>query len=436
MFMQVVDTLFVGRLGAHALGCVSIGNALYFTLMLVGMGSIMGLDFMASHAFGAKRFKDCHESLIQALYLATFVSFLFSGIMIFFAYHLHWFGIDPDLVEGTKHYAIITALSLWPFLLFSGFRQYLQAMGVAMPILMVLVASNIVNAVGNYIFVWGNWGSPSYGVIGSAWSTVFARCFMCAAAGGYVFWRDRKMKLGLAQSSFGFSPQRTWALLKLGLPASGHLLLEVGVFSCVTMLTGRLGASVISAHQIVLHIASTAFMVPLGLSMASAVRIGQALGAKQYPRASQIGWIALLIAALWMSFSACMILLFSHSLLSAFTQDNEVLRIGMQLMLVAALFQISDGLQVSATGVLRGIADTRSPMFANLIGHWCLGLPIGAFLCFKLGWGVRGLWMGLCIGLSFVALSLVTVWKIKSKKIGQENGLKFVAKDIVANVLP
>lgn len=438
MFMQVVDTFFVGKLGPQAIGCVSVGNALFFALMVVGMGAIVGLDFLASHAFGAGKMRDFHESFIHAIYLATGVSAIFLVLMTVFAFHLDWFGIDPTLLEGSKTYLIIIALSLWPFLLFTALRQYLQAMGIAKPILWISLLANLVNIAGNYVFVWGRLGFESHGVEGSGWSTVIARTFMCLAAVVYVLRHDRAKNLGLLSSSFAFSRARAIELLRLGLPAAGQMLLEVGVFSFATLLAGRLGAEVLSAHQIVLHIASFTFMMPLGLSIASAVRMGQAIGAKEIERAKRIGWLTVCLGFGWMVFSGVTLYALATPLVSLFTESPAVIEVGVSLMMVVALFQVSDGLQVSLTGVLRGVADTKTPMIANFVGHWCAGLPVGALLCFKLGWGVKGLWVGLWLGLSLVAVSLLIVWKIKSTKLvnGELPLNPPDAEGIAASVLP
>jgi multidrug resistance protein, MATE family len=199
-------------------------------------------------------------------------------------------------------------------------------------------------------------------------------------------------------------------LLRLGLPAAGQILLEVGVFATATTLAGRLTPESIAAHHIVLNIAGTTFMVPLGMSSAGAVMVGQAIGSGEPARARRAGWMTIASAAVFMSAAAATLLLWPGAILGAFTRNTDVLAMASQLLFAAAAFQIFDGVQVTATGVLRGSGNTKTPMFANLVAHWLLGLPAGYFLCFALGLGVVGIWIGLSAGLIAVAGLLLYVW--------------------------
>jgi MATE family multidrug resistance protein len=199
-------------------------------------------------------------------------------------------------------------------------------------------------------------------------------------------------------------------LARLGAPAATQMLLECGVFATATVLAGSLTASALAAHQIALSAAAFTFMVPLGVSAAAAVRVGHAVGRRQPLAARRAGWAALLLGAAFMSTSAVVFISAPRVVLRVFTDAPEVIATGVTLLAVAAAFQLFDGLQVVATGVLRGVGDTRTPMLANLAGHWIIGLPVGTALCFRAGWGVVGLWIGLCVGLIAVALTLISVW--------------------------
>ncbi len=204
----------------------------------------------------------------------------------------------------------------------------------------------------------------------------------------------------------------------LGLPAGTQMALECGVFAATTALAGRLEPAALAAHQVALNAASMSFMVPLGISAAGAVRVGQAMGRRDTAAAAQAGWTALLLAAVFMSGAALAFVTFPAAIVRVFTPDATVIAIGVVLLFVAAVFQLFDGLQVVATGVLRGTGDTRTPLLANLVGHWCIGLPVGYALCFVRGWGVVGLWVGLCVGLVAVALTLVWVWATRVSTSG------------------
>jgi MATE family multidrug resistance protein len=212
-----------------------------------------------------------------------------------------------------------------------------------------------------------------------------------------------------------FSPIRlevAWfnRLLRLGLPAASQLTLEVGAFAAATALAGRLPPAALAAHQVAINYAALSFMVPLGISSAGAVRVGHAVGRRDPAGASRSGWTALLFAVLFMSTAAAIFLTIPRLLLQAFTSDPGVLEIGVTLLFVAAVFQLFDGVQVVATGALRGLGETRVPMLWNLAGHWFIGLPLGYTLCFVVGVGVIGLWWGLSIGLIVCGIALSLVW--------------------------
>ena len=199
-------------------------------------------------------------------------------------------------------------------------------------------------------------------------------------------------------------------LIALGTPAASQVTLEVGAFAAATALAGRLAPASLAAHQIALNLASFTFMVPLGVASAGAVRVGHAVGRKNRIDALCAGWTALFFGALFMSCAAASFLLIPRQLIGAFTANRGVLEIGVSLLFVAAIFQLFDGIQGVATGVLRGLGDTRTPMLWNLVGHWFIGLPLGYLLCFQAGYGVVGLWWGLSSGLIICGVTLLVVW--------------------------
>jgi MATE family multidrug resistance protein len=199
-------------------------------------------------------------------------------------------------------------------------------------------------------------------------------------------------------------------LARLGLPAAGQMLLEVGVFATSTLLAGRLAPEALAAHHVLLNIAGTTFMVPLGMSSAGAVTVGQAIGSGDPQDAKRSGWLALALGAGFMGLAAVMLLAIPRQLIGIFTTDPTVFAVAVPLLFVAALFQLFDGIQVVATGILRGAGDTRTPMLVNLVGHWLLGLPTGYVLCFLFGFGITGLWIGLSLGLTAVAVVLLAFW--------------------------
>jgi MATE family multidrug resistance protein len=311
----------------------------------------------------------------------------------------------------------ILGLGALPLLLYATFRRYLQGIHAVRPVMAALVTANVVNAFGNWVLIWGHFGLPALGINGSAWATVVARVYMAGFLGVAIVREHRKRGGAHMRVPFAFDPARVRTLLALGLPAASQVTLEVGVFAAVSALAGTLDPVSLGAHQIALNIAALAFMVPLGLSSAAAVRVGHAVGAGDPRRAVHAGWTAFAVGATITGVVGLSFIVAPTPMLRAFTNDAQLLSIGARLLWIAAAFQLFDGTQSVATGVLRGVGDTRTPVVVNVIGHWVLGLPVGWALCFRYGWGVAGLWVGLSIGLIFVAVVLTAAWHLKSRNL-------------------
>jgi len=326
-------------------------------------------------------------------------------------------GLHPAVRALAQPYMAILGLGAPPLLLYATFRRYLQGMHLVWPVMTALVTANLVNAFGNWVLIWGHLGLPALGINGSAWATVGSRVYMAAFLGCAIVREHRKRGDAHTRTTFVFDAARVRRLLALGLPAASQVTLEVGVFAAVSALAGTLDPVSLGAHQIALNIAALAFMVPLGLSSAAAVRVGHAVGAGDRRRAVHAGWTAFAVGATITGIIGMSFLIAPMPMLRAFTGDPQLLSIGIRLLSIAAAFQLFDGTQAVATGVLRGIGDTRTPMVLNVIGHWVFGLPVGWALCFWYGWGVAGLWVGLSIGLIFVAVVLTIAWHRKSRNL-------------------
>ncbi len=266
------------------------------------------------------------------------------------------------------------------------------------------------NAITNWVLIFGNWGAPALGVEGAGWATFTSRAYMSTSLLVYILYNDRRRRTGLLETTIAMEASRLRRLLGLGRPAAGQITLELGIFAVATALAGRLDSISLAAHQIALTAASLTFMVPLGVSSAGAVRVGQALGRGDPQGAGLSGWTALLLGGGFMSGGALAFWFFPESIVTAFTSDESVVAAGVSLLFVAAFFQLFDGVQVVATGILRGSGDTRTPMYCNLVGHWVVGLPVGYGLCFGMGRGVVGLWVGLSLGLIAIGIVLLFVW--------------------------
>jgi MATE family multidrug resistance protein len=270
----------------------------------------------------------------------------------------------------------------------------------------------VVNAVANYALVYGHLGAPRMGIVGSAWATNLARLFMAVLV---LAWSARQ---GLRFAP-GFHSATMRELLRLGIPASVQLFFEGGVFSLSTVLMARFGASAAAAHQVVMQIASFTFMVPLGVSIAGAVRVGNALGRDDPDAARRAGSSAVTLAAVFMVFSGVALLLGATAISQGFHLDPESAGLARRFLVCAAFFQLFDGMQISLSGVLRGTGDTVASMVANLVGHWGVGLPVGCLLAFSFGLRGVGLWLGLAAGLFAVAMTLLVVWRRRIRELAE-----------------
>ena len=415
--MGIVDTLMVGPLGAEAIGAVGIGSSIFMGICVFAMGLLLGLDTLVSQSYGAGRLEDCHRWLVHGIALSLALTVPVSGIMYFLAATLHLWGLDPAVLDLSRDYFRIVSLSLLPLLLYASFRRYLQATGSVRPIMIALVLANVVNAFFNWLLIFGKFGLPALGVKGSAWSTVLARVFMALWLMLAIVYREWGRSPGLFHTTLRIDLAWMRRLYALGFPAAMQITLEVGVFAAATALAGRLAPSALAAHQIALNMAAFTFMVPYGISSAGAVRVGHALGRADLPGAGRAGWTALLFGAAFMTAAAIVFITCGHLLIGAFTRDPNVIRAGVSLLAIAAVFQLFDGVQGVATGILRGLGDTRTPMMWNLAGHWLIGLPLGYALCFAAGLGVRGLWWGLSVGLIICGTALLAIWQQRIRSL-------------------
>jgi len=417
MAMSIVDTVMVGPLGAEAIGAVGIGNIVFFSVAIFGIGLLLGMDTLVSQSFGAGDLADCHRSLIQGVYLALAVSVPLIAIVSASISLLPWAHLEPKVQELAVPYLTIQNWSLAPLLVFFALRRYLQSLNLAVPILVALGVANLANLLGNYIFVYGRFGMPAMGVSGSAWSTLVSRVAMLAFLAIYTVIRSARVRDGLLRVSLALDPRRLRELLRLGMPTAWQLTAEVAVFGAAALLAGQFSADALAAHEVVLQIAGTAFMVPLGVSSAGAVRVGQAIGRKDPDGAARSGWTALLIGAGFMGVSGLTMLIAPEAILGVFTKSSGVMAVARTILVAAAVFQVFDGLQVVGSGVLRGLGETRIPMFATLVAHWAIGLPIGYVMAFPMGWGVLGIWMGLASGLVAAGAMLLVAWAWRVRRL-------------------
>ena len=413
--MGIVDTVIVGPLGPAAIGAVGTGSTIFFGVVMLGMGTVLALDTFVAQSYGAGRIDECHRWLFAGLQLAAVLSVALIALSLVGVQLLGRAGIHPDVIVLLQPYLAALLWSVPPLLAYAVFRRYLQAMNAVRPVMITLVTANVINAIGNWVLVYGHWGAPALGVVGSAYATLGSRIYLAAGLFFAIWLREHRRPSGLHDVPFALDVARMWALARLGAHAALQLALEVGVFATVSAMAATIAPMAVAANQVVLNVVGFFFMVPLGISSAAAVRVGHAVGRRDPHGVKLAGWVALGLAATFAVAMSIAYLVAPQLLLRLFTSDATVLDLGATLLVICAAFQPFDAAQVVATGALRGLGDTRTPMLMNLGAHWCLGLPIAYVLCFRLHWGVTGLWTGLAASLMLIGVTLTMVWYLRSR---------------------
>lgn len=411
MAQGLVDLIMAGRLGPAAIGAGSLGNMLFYPIAVCGTGLLLGMDTLVAQSFGAEDPRDCRRTLVNGVWLSLALTpplalAIWSTIPLMAAVHT-----SPSVLEQFGPYLRALLTSILPLLVYSACRRYLQAVDVVQPVTFSLVSANLVNVAGNYALMYGHWGAPAMGLAGSGWSTAISRVYMAAVLVAALVWHERKSGNLLARISWMPDFARVRRLLALGLPAALQIAIEGGVFALVTVLAARLDETSLAAHAIAVNVVSTTFMVPLGISSAAAVRVGQAFGRNDPRGAVLSGWTAVGLGALFMGSAGVALALIPRGIVHVFSGDAAVIASGAVLLQIAALFQLFDGFQVVTTGALRGLGDTHTPMLAHFGGYWVIGLPIGYVLCFHYGWGAPGIWVGLTTALILIGATLLLVWR-------------------------
>ncbi len=422
MSMNFVDIAMVGRVGATALAAVSLGSAVFVFFAILCEGMLIGSDSMVSQEFGAGRMEECFRTLWAGLQFGLPLGLLCALVVAASGWLLRPMGIAPEIVRQAIPFLYAMAFGLPALMCFAAMKIFLQGTHRVKIVAFAMVSANVINFGGNYALIYGHFGLPALGATGSGISTTLARCYMVCVLGGYLAWRNRVEHWHLLRYAGEIYWERMGRIVRLGAPTAAQIGLEVGVFSASTLVAGRLGAAAVSAHQIALIVASLTFMVPLGVAQATSARVGNAIGRRDAEGANASGWSGMALSASFMSCSAIVLWTLPLPIVHIFSYDGEVARIGVPLLAIAAVFQFFDGVQVTAIGALRGSGNTRIAMIADLVGWWMFGLPLGAWLCFGRGWGVRGLWFGLSAGLISIGCVTAVAWRRRVGWLRRELG--------------
>jgi MATE family multidrug resistance protein len=411
MAMGFVDTVMAGRLGAAAMGAGSLGGMLFFPIVVSATGMLYGMDTEVSQSFGARDEAACRRTLIQGIWLAAFVGPLAAVALLSMLPLLRAIGTNPDVMQLLGPFVTALACGVPPLLLHTALRRYLQAINIVKPITFAVVSANAINFVGNWVLMYGHWGAPRLGLTGSGISTSISRTYIALVLVAALVRHERQHGYPLLHMSCQPVAAHVRRLAAKGLPVAAQILAEGAVFGIVTVMVSRLDVISLAAHGMSVNVIAITYMVPLGISSAAAVRVGQSVGRGDLHGAAVSGWTALVLSGIFMGTAAAALVQVPGAITRLYTPDTLVIPLSMSLLRIAASFELFDGFQVVACGALRGLGDTRSPAIAHFVGYWLAGMPLGWFLCFPWGWGVRGIWVGLALAMILIGIWLVNVWR-------------------------
>jgi MATE family multidrug resistance protein len=405
MLMGVVDTVIVGHVSARELAGAALGHLYVFGLAVFGMGTLWAVDPIVAQATGAKD----HDAVALGVQRGVALAVLIGAVTTLLCLPAQSvFGLlrqPAHVVPRAAGFVWMSAPSMIVLLVWVTLRQSLQAMKHTRAIVITIVAGNVSNLTFNWVFVFGHLGAPAMGAPGSALSSTISRWFMLGLlvtlsrrelAGVLLPWRADALRRGPLLKT-----------LRIGLPIGIQSMVEFTTFATISVLAGWFGAEAISGHQVAINLASLTFMVPMGVGSAASVLVGHAIGEGDAPHARRVATSALACGASFMALCAVVLLAIPQAFAQAYTSVPGVVAIAATLIPIAGVFQVFDGLQVVASGVLRGAGDTRAAMIANMLGFWLIGMPVSLWLGFGLGRGVVGLWWGFVAGLAAVATFLV-----------------------------
>ena len=403
MAMGTVDMLMVGRISGESLAAIALGHVYFMSAVIFMMGTLTSIDPFVSQALGAGDEAAVTRVIRRGLVLALALSFVSMLIMAPAAQVLEMLNQPAEVIPEASAYVHVSIPGAIAFLIFFALRQSLQAMHRMRAIVWTILAMNVANVLLNRILIFGGLGIPALGSVGTAWASTICRWGLALSLLA-VIWPRLRQKDGSPRPFFRWAPFRQ--MLSIGLPIGIQISAEFGAFAVMAVLMGHFGATTMAGHQVAINLASLTFMVPLGISMAAAVRVGHAVGRRQPAAARQAALTACVFGVSFMSLCACIFIFRPHELARAYSPDPEVIAMAAVFIPIAGVFQIVDGLQIVASGALRGAADTRMPMLMHGFAFWLVGIPLGWYLAFETDVGPRGLWWGCAIGLAIVALLL------------------------------
>ena len=431
VLVNFVDSVVVGHIGKLPLAAVGVGVSTTSVLLVLGIGLSMGAVPLVAAADGRRDLPELGRLLVASVWTNALAGLLLAGLGQLVPLLLPLLGQPPEVVALAGPWVQVISLTLLPLMVFQGFREFAEGLGLTRQAMWLSILANVLNGLLCYALVYGKWGAPEMGMMGSAWATLLARSLMAVFMGAYVLRAKRLRAERAAVISWLPDGVTIRRVVNLGAPIGVQMALEVGAFGLSLLMAGWLGVTTEAAHKVAIDVASMTYMAASGIAAAATIRVGNLRGAGNLPAARQAGF-----AAYWLTFAfmgAMGILLIStrHLVPYIYISDPQVVAQASTLLLIAALFQVSDGLQVVGLGALRGLEDVKVPSVVALLAYWAVALPLGYFLGFKLHLGAPGVWTGLLVGLSIVAGVLLLRFRRETTPEFVATGASFVEEPAV-----
>lgn len=408
MTVYLADNIMVGKLGALSLAAVSLAVAIIAVPSVIGMGIAFALPPLVSEADGAGEKKKISQYFKHSLIVNLGIGILScSTILLCLPLFAH-LGQDPRVVEIASGYMIYSAYSLIPFMLFLAFRSYSEGMSETLPPMIAMISGNIINIGLNYVLIYGKFGFQAYGVDGAGIASLISRISMLIIL-ILILTKWKNLWKYIKQCDFlTYQKSKFSKIFDLGIPTSMQMFFEISAFSGAALIMGKVNSNAQAAHQIAINISSITFMICTGLAIASTIRVGNQLGKKNYHALRDAGISSFIQVTLIMAIFSLLFVMLRHHMPLIYINDPVVIEIASTLLIFAAIFQIPDGIQVTALAALRGIQDVKMPTFITFFSYYIFGIPISYLAALHWGMGATGVWLGLLIGL-FISATLLTI---------------------------
>lgn len=417
IMVGVVDTAMVGQIGTVPQAAVALANGLYVLVLVFGLGISYGITPLVAAADSSKNIKENAALLKHGIFINTATGILLFLLLVAIAPVLRLFNQPQEVVDLAIPFLNVMMLGMIPLCIFSGFKQFTEGLSYTKVAMFITLGSNLLNILLNYVMIFGYCGFPEMGLMGSCWASFISRVAMALAMFLYVYY-NKHFKMYWTEFNFrNISMERIKKILEIGIPSGMQWAFEFGAFSFAVIMIGWFSPEAQAAHQIALSVAAVTYMMSSGIAAATSVRVGNQMGLKNREGVRAAGFSAMAMVISFMIITSICFVIFRNLLPTLFNTDEQVITIAATFIVIAAFFQISDGLQVVCLGALRGMEDVKIPTLITLISYWGIGLPMSYVFAFKFNLGPQGIWYGLSLGLGLSAVFLSMRFNYVSRKM-------------------